>query len=79
MTIDPRVFFTQVRSGSATAAFDILRSALKFERKQGRQEGFAEAREMAAAYVERGRPKWAVQIRALQPPRDEGKREGGDG
>ncbi len=56
-------------------------------RDEGRQEGFAEAREMAAelAKYRNCQKCWTTQtsfaeaIRALQPPRDEGKREGGDG
>ena len=68
---------------------------------QARQEGFAEAREMAAREIWELRDHFreagrfgdgdvndpiefmmiakARKIRALQPPRDEGKREGGDG
>ena len=66
------------------AAALFLKSDME-ERKQGRQEGFAEAREMAAVlsqswrnggYHIRDLPR---HIRALQPPRDEGKREDGDG
>ena len=81
---------------------DELATIIAEAKRDGRQEGFAEAREMAMEWHREQREKFAkhsngqasdpweqvmrahavsvvyIGEMALQPPRDEGKREGGD-